>query len=207
MNRIKKMSVIVLLSVISMFSAGCYALPVGIVNCISLSFNRHGFFTQRTLQKAMVPDLPTLPHGEGTYTTADTFYTNASDNVYWDYVNKVYTYLENKGFSYFCYEIGRRESFLRSEYDCSVHSDTATVANYRVNAEENQVEYQFIWSNAVGAGSILENPKVLCIVYYEQPQTEYYAKSVLGRIHKYTYNVKVCFKEITDTINYYLRSN
>ena len=54
---------------------------------------------------------------------------------------------------------------------------------------------------------MLENPKVFRMVYYEQPQTEYYAKSVLGRIHKYTYNVKVCFKEITDTTNYYLRSN
>ena len=86
MKRIKKIAVVLLLIITSVFSFGCHSLP-------------RDFFTKEELEKFLVPDLPKLTNNDSSIKinkyVYSNFYTTVNEEMYWSYVQEVYTYLSN----------------------------------------------------------------------------------------------------------------
>ena len=91
MKRIKKIAVVLLLIITSVFSFGCWKKD---------DSYQYKFFSQEVLDEHWISDMPTLPYGEDVRCTNgwayDEFYCSLENNTYMEYVQEFYEYLKGK---------------------------------------------------------------------------------------------------------------
>ena len=106
MKRIKKLAIIMLTIIISMFSAGC--------SLFRDPFQQYKFFTKEDLERFWVPDLPQLPYGKNTryedlYMNLS-FYCTLTEDDFFEYAESVYNYLKDN-FKYVGYGDGEASTY------------------------------------------------------------------------------------------------
>ena len=91
MKRIKKIAVVLLLIITSVFSFGCWKKD---------DSYQYKFFSQESLDWHWISDMPTLPDGEdvrcGGGKRNTSFYCTLEENTYREYIETVYMYLKGK---------------------------------------------------------------------------------------------------------------
>lgn len=160
---IKKLAVILLLIVTSVFSAGCWLLR-------DLPY-QYKFFSKEVLEKYWVPDLPRLQVGADTRCSSGigvrNFYCTLDKNAYMEYVENVYTYLK----AHFKYVgIRVRLSMTTEQF---LTSDDLLDYRYEFEHPENGkgISYDFIYGNELfqqnERGPTLLNWKGISIIRWE----------------------------------------
>ena len=186
-KKIKKLAMILLLIVASVFSAGC-----------GKWVDKRGFFSKEVLQDAQISDIPQLPHGQGTYQRGNSsvslgFYTNMSYEDYIQYVEQIYAYLRGKNFSSFGYEGEELPSIMGRDCELYLDNEDTTLEQYRTTnsfdslTTSADIQYTFVWGYKTIDRIIYTRFSLEC--YYEKEDISY--TNFFGGETTYVYNVQV----------------
>ena len=138
----KRFSVLLLCSFLCLFCfAGC-----------GEGTDKYGFYSQRTLEKNLIPDLPKIQTGH--MGDAQRFYFYPTGEEFEEYLQSVYDYLVGCSFEYFGYPTEVITTFFGGAPKCYFASGTelsdfqSNIAFYQSsNKTPDGAHYFFVWGN------------------------------------------------------------
>ena len=147
--------------------------------------DKYGFYSQRTLKKNLIPDLPKIQTGR--MGDANRFYFRSTQEEFDEYLQSVYEYLAGCSFEYFGYPTEVFSTFFGGAPRCYFAFGTE-LSDFQTNidiplAESNDIagkHYFFVWGNQgvdeeADGGRQIVNAKYLKIgcYFYEDHVSAY----------------------------------
>ena len=190
MKQIKKISIILLMITVSVFSAGC---------------QKYTLMSPKALELSGIPDLPKLDYNEYTRSSQHTFYATLTYEQFESYVIEVYTYLSTK-FSY----VGIEEKMLDL---CSyLFKQGNAYKDFIYTEKDGCIKARFIYANELGVAgnnyyfpNALKNWNNVVISFYDdlQEKSESELSAYKFNTAIFTYNVSVSIARASNQLVYY----
>lgn len=139
----------------------------GVLCCSLVSFagckvgkpDKNGFFSQRTLDRNLIPDLPKIKKPiEETNFKNGTFSYNTTESEYRNYVGQVFEYLSSCGFTYFGTAKEEISNFFggAQRYSFEAGTELNDFGQYCEELFGDSTDYFFVWGNELTESSIIE---------------------------------------------------